>query len=95
MAYELSTFSHREEPTSYKSSNHSLTLQPLAGISREYLLARFAIAIFDKLIFSRLRSGMSRRLVCIPALGKPSEEKDLSAALQRVRTEGPESNPKP
>lgn len=38
------------------------------------------MAVFDKLIFSRLRFGIVRRLVYIPALGKPPEEKELSAA---------------
>lgn len=59
---------------------HNLTLQPLGGISREYLLARFAIAVFDKLLFSRLRSGLPRKLVWISAPGEPPGEREVPAA---------------
>ncbi|KAK0734330.1 hypothetical protein B0T26DRAFT_761446 [Lasiosphaeria miniovina] len=58
---------------------HNLQLQPLAGIRREYMLARFAMAVLDKAMFARQPSKGSRRLVWIGARGEEPEVKELSA----------------
>jgi hypothetical protein len=56
---------------------HNLWLQSLTGVRREYLLARFAMAVLDKAIFARQPTQGSKRLVWIGARGEAPEVKEL------------------
>ncbi|KAK3346325.1 hypothetical protein B0T25DRAFT_276599 [Lasiosphaeria hispida] len=57
---------------------HNLQLQPLAGVRREYMLARFAMAVLDKAMFARQPSKGLRRLVWIGTRGEDPGVKELS-----------------
>ncbi|KAF4999337.1 hypothetical protein FDECE_11533 [Fusarium decemcellulare] len=56
-----------------QESYHNLELQPLAGVRREYLLCRFALAIFSKSHF--WNGSLPRKLVFVDADGeRPNEQ---------------------
>ncbi|KAK3319500.1 hypothetical protein B0T19DRAFT_445308 [Cercophora scortea] len=63
---------------------HNLQLQPLQGVRREYLFARFAIAILDKPMFARQPGKGPRRLVWVETGAEEPGVKELSAQQCRA-----------
>lgn len=73
---------------------HNREVQPLTGVSREYLLARFALAIFTKAaVFAKL--GFPRTLIVVDDSGKqirslPGEEcRVLAGVKSKSRSASP------
>ncbi|KAK4149675.1 hypothetical protein C8A00DRAFT_37736 [Chaetomidium leptoderma] len=60
------------------------TDEPLVGVRRQYMLARFAIAVLDKSMFARQPSKGLRRLVWNGVRGEEPEVKELSAKQCRA-----------
>ncbi|RMJ05005.1 hypothetical protein CDV36_014323 [Fusarium kuroshium] len=67
---------------------HNLELQPLAGVRREYLVCRFALAIFSKSHF--LNGSLPRKLVFVNADGeRPNEQVTRKFSAKEYQKEFP------